>query len=110
MTLLVASHDPTVASRCDRIVKLRDGTSPTTSPSKRPARASTYWSASSACHQAHRKGASPSGVAVAQQPTPAKQHHYLRLGLLRSHSPSLTEVLWRVLSWYPDACMVNNSA
>lgn len=48
-------------------------------------------------------------VAVAQQPTPAKQH-YPRLGLLRSHSPSLTEVLWRVLSWYPDACMVNNSA
>jgi putative ABC transport system ATP-binding protein len=25
MTLLVATHDPTVASRCDRIVKLRDG-------------------------------------------------------------------------------------
>jgi ABC-type branched-subunit amino acid transport system ATPase component len=37
-------------------------------------------------------------------------HHYLRLGLLRSHSPSLIGVLWRVFSWYPDACMVNNSA
>jgi putative ABC transport system ATP-binding protein len=25
MTVLVATHDPLVASRCDRIVRLRDG-------------------------------------------------------------------------------------